>query len=95
MFRETRFAETACFAKQRNRRNDPFCFAKQRNAFRETFRETISSKTLGNTSSESEADSNDYICSGDEDNIKESNVTSPQEEEEGKEREQDQKEESA
>ncbi len=46
VFRETRFAETACFAKQQNRRNDPFCFAKQRNAFRETvknwkFREII------------------------------------------------------
>ncbi len=41
VFRETRFAETACFAKQRNRRNDPFCFAKQRNAFRETIRETF------------------------------------------------------
>jgi hypothetical protein len=44
--REMRFAETAYFAKQQNRRNDPFCFAKQRNAFCETFRKTISSKTL-------------------------------------------------
>ncbi len=29
VFRETRFAKTACFVKQRNRRNDPFCFAKR------------------------------------------------------------------
>ncbi len=41
VFRETSFAETVCFAKQRNRRNDPFCFAKQWNAFRETFCETV------------------------------------------------------